>query len=85
VAGSQRRRPKRASELSSVLDLYLKYGTWRDPLPSRSAFVNWQRLESALKIDKNYGDAESALKWAKDGLKAAKKGKQPKAPSPKRN
>jgi tetratricopeptide (TPR) repeat protein len=42
-------------------------------------------LESALKIDKNYGDAESALKWAKDGLKAAKKGKQPKEPSPKWN
>jgi Protein of unknown function (DUF1566) len=42
-------------------------------------------LQSALKIDKNYGDAETALKWAKDGLKAAKKGKQPKEPSPKWN
>jgi len=42
-------------------------------------------LQSALKINKNYGDAESALKWAKDGLKAAKKGKQPKEPSPKWN
>jgi tetratricopeptide (TPR) repeat protein len=42
-------------------------------------------LQSALKIDKNYRDAETALKWAKDGLKAAKKGKQPKEPSPKWN
>ena len=39
-------------------------------------------LQSALSIDKNYRDAETALKWAKDGLKAAKKGKQPKEPSP---
>ena len=42
-------------------------------------------LQSALAIDKNYEDAETALKWAKDGLKAAKKGKQPKEPSPKWN
>jgi hypothetical protein len=42
-------------------------------------------LQSALAIDKNYRDAETALKWAKDGLKAAKKGKQPKEPSPKWN
>jgi hypothetical protein len=42
-------------------------------------------LESALKIDKDYGDAKTALQWAKDGLKAAKKGKQPKEPSPKWN
>jgi hypothetical protein len=42
-------------------------------------------LQSALAIDKNYTDAETALKWAKDGLKAAKKGKQPKEPSPKWN
>jgi tetratricopeptide (TPR) repeat protein len=42
-------------------------------------------LESALKIDKDDRDAESASKWAKDGLKAAKKGKQPKEPSPKWN
>jgi len=42
-------------------------------------------LESALAIDKNYRDAENALKWAKDGQKAAKKGKQPKEPSPKWN
>jgi hypothetical protein len=39
-------------------------------------------LQSALKIDKDYRDAETALQWAKDGLKAAKKGKQPKEPSP---
>jgi hypothetical protein len=42
-------------------------------------------LESALKIDKNYGDAKTALQWAKDGQKAAKKGKQAKEPSPKWN
>jgi tetratricopeptide (TPR) repeat protein len=42
-------------------------------------------LQSALEIDKNYRDAETALKWAKDGLKAAKKGKQSKEPSPKWN
>jgi tetratricopeptide (TPR) repeat protein len=39
-------------------------------------------LQSALAIDKNFGDAETALKWAKDGLKAAKKGKLPKEPPP---
>jgi hypothetical protein len=42
-------------------------------------------LQSALSIDKNYRDAETALKWAKDGLKAAKKEKQPKEPGPKWN
>jgi hypothetical protein len=39
-------------------------------------------LQSALKIDNDYRAAKTALKWAKDGLKAAKKGKQPKEPSP---
>ena len=39
-------------------------------------------LQAALKIDKDYPDAESALKWVEDGLKAAKKGKQPKELSP---
>jgi tetratricopeptide (TPR) repeat protein len=39
-------------------------------------------LESALSINKNFAAAEAALKWAKDGLKAAKKGKLPKEPSP---
>jgi tetratricopeptide (TPR) repeat protein len=39
-------------------------------------------LQSALAIDKKFGEAETALKWAKDGLKAAKKGKLPKEPSP---
>jgi tetratricopeptide (TPR) repeat protein len=39
-------------------------------------------LQTALSIDKNSNDAKTALKWAKDGLKAAKKGKQPKEPSP---
>ena len=42
-------------------------------------------LHSALKIDKDYRDAETALKWAKDGLKAAKNGKETKEPSPKWN
>ncbi len=32
-------------------------------------------LESALKIDKGYGDAKDSLQWAKDGQKAAKHGK----------
>jgi hypothetical protein len=35
-------------------------------------------LQSALKVDQYYGDAVTALKWAKDGQKAAKKGKLPK-------
>ncbi len=36
-------------------------------------------LKTALKIDKNYGDAKSALKWAKEGQEAAKHGKSSKA------
>jgi tetratricopeptide (TPR) repeat protein len=39
-------------------------------------------LEAALKIDKDYGDTKDALKWAKEGQSAAKKGKSPKAQSP---
>jgi hypothetical protein len=39
-------------------------------------------LQSALSIDKNSNNAKAALKWAKDGLKAAKKGKLPKEPNP---
>ncbi|MGA8938088.1 MAG: DUF1566 domain-containing protein [Acidobacteriaceae bacterium] len=39
-------------------------------------------LQSALAINKNFTDATTALKWAKDGLKAAKKGKLPKEPNP---
>ncbi len=39
-------------------------------------------LQSALAIDKNFAAAETALKWAKDGQKAAKKGKLPKEPNP---
>jgi len=39
-------------------------------------------LQTALSIDKNSNDAKTSLKWAKDGLKAAKKGKLPKEPSP---
>jgi tetratricopeptide (TPR) repeat protein len=42
-------------------------------------------LETALKIDKDYGDAKSALKWAEGGQKAAKEGKSPKAQSPQWN
>jgi hypothetical protein len=39
-------------------------------------------LQSALAIDKNFGQAVTALKWAKAGQKAAKKRKLPKEPSP---
>jgi tetratricopeptide (TPR) repeat protein len=39
-------------------------------------------LQTALSIDKNAYEVQTALKWAKDGQKAAKKGKQPKEPSP---
>jgi tetratricopeptide (TPR) repeat protein len=39
-------------------------------------------LEAALKIDKGNGNAESALKWAKEGLEAAKAGDSPKEQPP---
>lgn len=39
-------------------------------------------LKTALKIDKNYGDAKSALKWALDSQKAANKGKNSKLQDP---
>jgi len=39
-------------------------------------------LQTSLSIDKNGNDVKTALKWAKDGLKAAKKRKQPKELSP---
>lgn len=42
-------------------------------------------FETALKIDKNYGQAKDSLKWAKEGQKAAKNGKSPKAQSPQWN
>jgi len=42
-------------------------------------------LETAIKIDKDYGDAKDALKWAKEGQKAAKDGKSPKAQDPQWN
>lgn len=42
-------------------------------------------LEAALKIDKEYGDAKNALKWAKEGQKAAKTGGKNKAPNPQWN
>jgi len=42
-------------------------------------------LEAALKIDKGYGDAKDALKWAKDSQKAAKTGGRIKAQSPEWN
>ena len=42
-------------------------------------------LQSALAINQNHHDAKTALKWAKDGLKAAKKRKLPKEQSPKWN
>ena len=52
---------------------YGRLGQWDQ------AIVN---LQSALAIDKNFAAAETALKWAKAGLKAAKKGKLPKEPNP---
>jgi tetratricopeptide (TPR) repeat protein len=52
---------------------YGRLGEWDQAIAS---------LQSALAIDKKFGDAETALKWAKDGQKAAKKGKLPKEPSP---
>ena len=55
---------------------YGRLGQWDQALSN---------LQSALAIDKNYRDAATALKWAKDGQKAAKKGKLPKEPSPKWN
>jgi len=39
-------------------------------------------LQAALKIDKGYQDAKNALKWAEEGLKAAKSGGIPKAQAP---
>ena len=39
-------------------------------------------LQSALKIDKKYKDAKTALKWAKDGQKAATKGRDSKDKPP---
>jgi tetratricopeptide (TPR) repeat protein len=39
-------------------------------------------LQSALKVYEYNGDAVTAMKWAKDGQKAAKKGKLPKEPTP---
>jgi hypothetical protein len=52
---------------------YGRLGQWDQ------AIVN---LQSALKVDQYYGDAVTAMKWAKDGQKAAKKGKLPQEPSP---
>jgi hypothetical protein len=40
------------------------------------------KLESALKIDKGYGDAKDSLQWAKDSQKAVKHGKTAKDKSP---
>jgi tetratricopeptide (TPR) repeat protein len=42
-------------------------------------------LETALKIDKDYGDAKDALKWAKEGQKAAKTGGRIKEQNPQWN
>lgn len=42
-------------------------------------------LQSALAIKRYFHDAEIALKWARDGLKAAKERKLPKEQSPKWN
>jgi tetratricopeptide (TPR) repeat protein len=42
-------------------------------------------LETALKIDKDYGDAKDALKWATESQKAAKSGGRIKALDPQWN
>jgi tetratricopeptide (TPR) repeat protein len=55
---------------------YGRLGQWDQAIAS---------LQSALVIDKNFGEAVTALRWAKDGLKAAKKGKLPKEANPKWN
>ena len=52
---------------------YGRLGQWSQAIAS---------LQSALAIDKNLKEARTALKWAKDGLKGAKKGKLPKEPNP---
>ena len=52
---------------------YGRLGEWDHAITS---------LQSALAINKSFADAKTALKWAKDGLKAAKKGKLPKEPNP---
>ncbi len=52
---------------------YGRLGQWDQAIAS---------VQSALAINKNFADAETALKWAKDGLKSAKKGKLPKEPNP---
>jgi tetratricopeptide (TPR) repeat protein len=52
---------------------YGRLGQWNQAIAN---------LQSALAIDKNFAAAETALKWAKDGQKAAKKGKLPKEPNP---
>jgi tetratricopeptide (TPR) repeat protein len=41
-----------------------------------------KNLETSLKIDKNDSDAKDALKWAKEGQKAANSGGSLKAPTP---
>jgi hypothetical protein len=52
---------------------YGRLGQWDQAVAS---------LEAALKIDKNYTPAKPALKWAQQGQKAAKSGKQPKDAAP---
>ena len=42
-------------------------------------------LETSLKINKSYGDAKDGLKWAQQGRKAAKKGKNLRMQSPQWN
>jgi hypothetical protein len=55
---------------------YGRLGKWDQALTN---------LQSALNLDKNYADAKSALKWAKDGQKVARKNKQPKEKDPEWN
>jgi len=55
---------------------YGRLGQWDQ------AFSN---IQTALSIDKNSNDARTALKWAQEGQKAAKKGKESKLPNPQWN
>ena len=71
IALSLRADPARANWGIGIS--YGRLGQWDQAITS---------LQSALAINKNFADAETALKWAKDGLKAAKKGKLPKEPNP---
>ena len=66
-------KPDLASAYWGIGISYGMQGQWNQATSS---------LESALKIDKNYSDAKTAMKWARDSQKAAKSGKQVKDQPP---